>query len=116
MTRRLPDYVVEVVDRLAPLGPVRPKAMFGGYGLYLDDVFFALVADQLYLKVDDRNRPRFEAAGMEPFRPFEDRPGTMSYYPVPEEVFDDPPSLVDWAKGALDAALRARAAKRRTGR
>ena len=112
MTRPLPDYVVEVVDRLTPLGPIRAKAMFGGYGLYLDDVFFALVADQLYLKVDDRNRPTFEAAGMEPFRPFDDRPGTMSYYPVPDQVFDEPQALVEWARGGLDAALRARSRKR----
>ena len=28
-----------VLDQLHTLGPVNCKAMFGGYGLYLDDVF-----------------------------------------------------------------------------
>ncbi len=59
--------------------------MFGGTGRYLQGVFFALIAsDMLYFKVDDSNRPDYEAAGMGPFKPFADRPAyTMQYYEVP---------------------------------
>ena len=38
--------------------------MFGGVGLYHADLFFGIIArDVLYLKVDDVNRPDYEAAG-----------------------------------------------------
>ena len=46
-----------VLDQLVDLGPVTSRKMFGGMGLYCDDVFFGIVArDELYLKVDDRTR------------------------------------------------------------
>ena len=66
-----------VLDQLEPLGSVLPKSMFGGVGLYCDGVFFGLIAlDVLYLKVDDTNRPDYEAAGAQPFRPYPERSGT----------------------------------------
>lgn len=56
------DYVLE---QLAGLGPIRARKMFGGVGIYLHGLFFALIADEvLYFKVDDSNRPDYEAAGM----------------------------------------------------
>ncbi len=62
------EFVEYLLDELAPLGHLRAKAMFGGFGLYCDDLFFALVADEiLYLKVDDLNRPRFMAEQLTPF-------------------------------------------------
>ena len=49
-----------VLGKLLPFGPVRARAMFGGYGLFLDDVMFALIArDTLFFKVDGENRPDF---------------------------------------------------------
>ncbi len=72
------DYVLE---QLCCAGRVTARKMFGGMGLYLQGMFFALIAsDILYFKVDDTNRPDYEAAGMGPFQPFADRPGyTMQY-------------------------------------
>ncbi len=96
---------------LAPLGNVRIRAMFGGYGVYAGDVMFGLVADDvLYLKTDADNRRRFEAAGLPPFtyqgRP--DRPPIqMSYAQAPPESLEDADLLCDWARGALEAARRA---------
>ncbi len=96
-----------VLDQLAELGDVAPKAMFGGIGLYHRDVFFGIIAaDTLYLKVDDGNRPDYEQAGMEPFKPFADRPGTMSYYAVPAEVLESPGDLAAWSRKAVSAATR----------
>ena len=64
------EFRDHVLDLLAPLGPVTARRMFGGFGIYLDGVMFALIADDiLYLKVDDRTRPDYEAAGSAPFRP-----------------------------------------------
>jgi DNA transformation protein and related proteins len=109
-------YLGFVIDQLAGIGCVRSKRMFGGVGLYADELFFALLDDNsLYFKVDDSNRADFEARGMGPFRPFRDKPELeMGYYAVPADVIDDAEELVAWARKALRVAAAApRKAKRR---
>jgi DNA transformation protein len=97
-----------VLDQLARVPDLRPKRMFGGIGLYSGERFFGIVAaDELFLKVDDSNRPAYEAAGSEPFRPVADRPVSMSYWRVPLEVLEDPAELVAWANAAIRAAANA---------
>ncbi len=62
------EFPSHCAELLGPLGPTRVKRMFGGHGFYVDEVFLALaVGDRLYLKADAQTRPRFEAAGCEPF-------------------------------------------------
>jgi DNA transformation protein len=108
------DFVDHVCDLLAPLGAVCPRAMFGGHGVYIDDVFCAIIAyDTLYFKVDDGNRADYEAMGCRPFKPFDDKDMVMSYYEAPAEVVDDRRAIVDWARKALEAAQRS-ATKMRT--
>jgi len=97
------EYVREQIERVAPLSM---RAMFGGLGLYSNGVFFGLVDDDIvFFKVDDRNRPDFEAAGMQPFRPFGDERASMQYYELPAEVLEDREELRRWIRGALQAAL-----------
>ena len=99
-----------VLDQLSELGEVLPKAMFGGVGLYHHGRFFGIIArDTLFLKVDDGNRADYERAGMEAFKPYRDRPGTMQYYAVPLDVLESPIDLARWARGAIAAAERKRA-------
>jgi DNA transformation protein len=51
------DFLAYVLEQLAGLGGVSSRRMFGGAGLYCDEFFFALIADDvLYLRVDDSNR------------------------------------------------------------
>ena len=96
-----------VLDQLSELGDVTPRRMFGGVGLYHRDVFFGILArDVLYLKVDDENRHDYERAGMEPFRPYPHRSGTLRYYAVPIDVLESPSDLVGWARKAVAAARR----------
>jgi DNA transformation protein len=79
--------------------------MFGGAGLYLDGLFFALVADDtLYMKTDEVNRGEYEALSMAAFSPF----GTysMGYHELPVEVLEDDSRLKDWAARAFEAASR----------
>ena len=107
------EFTSHCVDLLAPLGPVRTKRMFGGVGFYVDDIFVALIAhERLYLKVDALTRPRFEAAGCQPF--VYDAAGkqmTMGYFSAPEDAMESAPLMQNWARLALEAALRARAAR-----
>ncbi len=82
--------------------------MFGGTGLYCDDVFIGIIArDRLYLKVDESNRPDYERHGMEAFKPYPDRPGTMHYYEVPVGVLESALDLLAWARQSIAAAGRA---------
>ena len=113
MTHADSAFVDFVVESLGPLGPVRARRMFGGYGIYLDRVMFALVADDvLYLKVDDANRGAFEALGLEPFRyEARGRTHTWSYYEAPDAGLDDPEVLYAWARDAFAAAVRSRRAR-----
>lgn len=115
---KLNEAQAAALAQLAQVLPVQAKAMFGGIGLYADGLFFALMdKERLYLKVDDGNRPDFEARGLGPFHPYAERGGPpMQYYPVPEEVLDDPGELRVWAEAALDAARRAATRKRRKER
>ena len=107
------DYLAYVIDQLAGLAAVRPRRMFGGVGLYAEDVFFGLVDDDtLYFKVDDSNRTDYVARGCAPFRPFPDEPTySMSYFQVPVEVLEEPDALVQWARKA--AAARGSGATRK---
>lgn len=103
------DFVNHCAELLSPLGPVRSRRMFGGHGLYIDDLFVAIIADdQLFLKTDETTRARFEAGGGPPFR-FE-KDGEMvatSYFQPPEEAIESPALMQPWARLALEAALRA---------
>lgn len=110
------EFVEYVLDQLAGFGPVTPRRMFGGYGLFSRGVMIALIArDTLFLKVDDGNRPDFEAAGMAPFGydTKAGRRGIMSYYEAPPDVVEDPDELAGWAAKAADAAMAADKAKRK---
>lgn len=102
------------VEMLSPLGPVRTRAMFGGRGVYVDDLFVAIIDDgQLFLKTDDTTRERFDAAGCVPFT-FPNKDGeavVTSYRRPPEEALESPPLMLPWARLALEAALRAANAK-----
>ncbi len=108
------EFADHVVGRLLPFGPVAARRMFGGFGVYLDDVMFGLIGwNTLYFKVDDANRGDFERAAMAPFTDEgKTRPVRLSYYQVPNDVFDDPERLAEWAAGAVAAARRAKDARK----
>ncbi len=112
------DFRDFVLEQLATAGQVTARSMFGGIGLYLDGLFFALIDDDtLYFKVDDSTRARYEKAGSKPFCPFPDRPDqAMGYWQVPAEVLEDSEELARWARESMGIALakrRMRPARRR---
>jgi len=111
MPRPLPELVVHACELFAPLGSIRTRAMFGGWGFYCDDLFFAIIADEtLYLKADAETAARFEVAGGEPFRfAYKDGPTeTMNYWTVREEAMESPVEMIAWGRLALAAAVRGR--------
>ncbi|MGP0566414.1 MULTISPECIES: TfoX/Sxy family protein [unclassified Nitrospina] len=90
-----------VLEQLEGMGPVRCRAMFGGHGLYADDVFFAIIYNNvLYFKTDGKTVSQFVGQGMRPFQP---RPGQTlkNYYEVPTEVLENADTLIQWARQAV---------------
>jgi DNA transformation protein len=108
-------FIAHCLELLASHGHTTARPMFGGHGLRIDGLFVALIAfDCLYLKVDDISRPHFEAATCAPFTyTGKGKPITMSYWTVPPQAMESPPAMQPWARLALDAALRAKASKRK---
>ena len=107
-------YLAFVLDQLQGLDALFHKRMFGGVGLYQDEIFFGLIAgDVLYFKVDQTTRARYEKAGSRAFQPYGEGSYSMSYYEVPAHVFEDREMILAWARQAVAAALRNRSAKKR---
>ena len=106
-------FTTHCLELLGTLGHARALRMFGGVGLYLDDLFVALIAfERIYLKADSETRARFEAAGCEPFvYDGSAKTITMSYFSAPDDAMESPDQMQPWARLAMAAALRARAAK-----
>ena len=104
------DFADEVVERLGRVVPsLRARRMFGGVGLYSGDQFFGIVAfDRLWFKVDATNRGDYQTRGMGAFKPFTDRPTTMSYFEVPADLLDDSDELRVWAMRSVAIARKAK--------
>lgn len=55
-----PDFVNYVAEQLREAGAIRSRKMFGEYGLYCDDVFFAVICDdQFFVKVTPQGEAAF---------------------------------------------------------
>ena len=111
------DYCCEL---LSGVGTPVPKRMFGGWGISVDGVTIAVIADlgklggsnqKLYLKVDDMTKAQFEAAGGKRFEMAskDGKPMGMNYYTTPDETMESPDAMLQWARLALNAALDANA-------
>ena len=96
------------------LGPVQIRRMFGGQGVYRDDLMFALVAaGELYLKTDDESVAFFREAGSRvPYEKARDGSRTLtSYWLMPESALEDPDEAAELGRMAVAAAQRKAAGK-----
>ncbi|MEP7367349.1 MAG: TfoX/Sxy family protein [Acidobacteriota bacterium] len=111
------EYLAFLSEHLAPLGTLTSRPMMGGHCLYLNDVIFALVANNtLYLKVDAETRPKFTAGGLAAFQPFPEKGGGMSYHLAPPEFFDNQDAALEWGRMAVEAGQRAQAKRKPKGK
>ena len=108
------QYVDYILDLLLPLGNIKVRKMFGGYGIYQGGIFFAIISDNiLYFKVGDNNRSLYEKHDSKPFS-YEGKHGkiiTMSYWEVPIDVLENPTQLALWVRDAVNAASSAKKVK-----
>ena len=104
-------------EQLAPLGRITVRRMFGKSGVFCDGVMFGMVTENtLYFRVDDENRVTFKEAESLPPLNYEKKGRTidLSFWRVPERLFDEPDELVTWAQAALAAARRVATKRKET--
>lgn len=115
------DFADFCCELLSSLGRVQARRMFGGWGLSVEGVTVAIVADlgdgdTLWLKAAPGALARFEAAGCRRFT-YPMRRGhstvlqSLNYYSAPPDAMDDAGAMAPWARLALAAALAARTAR-----
>ena len=116
MAKPLPEFVNFLLEQLSSIGPVRARGMFGGHGVYLEDIMFGLVADEtLYFKVDDGNRSFFEQLDLPPFTYEKNgKPFAMSYFMAPPDALEISEELCQIAQQAFAAAMRQRKPGKKT--
>jgi len=106
-----------IAEMFSAYGSIQLKRMFSGFGLYSEGVCFCMVlrGGEFYFKVDESSAPRFEAAGCKPFSYSQRRSGkvvtVMSFWQMPERLYDDPDELADWTRQAVAVAHRVQATK-----
>jgi DNA transformation protein len=111
-----PEFIREL---FAPFGPVTVKRMFGGAGIWSAGLMFALIFDgAIFLKVDETSIPDFTREGSQAFvytrAKSKGRVGraSLSYWRLPERLYDDPDELAVWARRALAIAQSKKIAPR----
>ncbi len=116
--REFADYCLEL---LSGIGPCTAKRLFGGWGLALDGLTIAVIADlgdgeKLWLKADADTLALFEAQGCQRFTWSTHKKGepvqiSMGYYSAPVDTMESPLSMTPWARMALESAHKALRAK-----
>ncbi|QJB57342.1 TfoX/Sxy family protein [Pseudodesulfovibrio sp. zrk46] len=108
------EFLNYVLDLLQAMGAVKSRKMFGGYGIFMDGLMFAIIVDDvLYLKVDDESETRFAEEGLSHF--VYNRQGKdvqMSFCLAPDSALEDVEVMNEWADVAFQSAVRAAASKR----
>ena len=111
------DFVDHVIELLQAVGPVSARRMFGGHGIFLDGLMFALIAsNELYFKADEQSRSHFTELGLQPFTYVSK--GTekaLSYYQAPDEALESSAEMAQWGNLGFACALRA-ASRKAAGR
>ena len=118
VNRDFADYCCEL---LASAGPCVAKRMFGGWGISVDGMSIAIIADlgagdKLWLKADEETRAQWLAAGCARFTYAVTKNGDtynmgMNYYSAPDEAMDSPHAMRPWARLAMDCAANALAVR-----
>lgn len=108
--KRYSEYLNYIMECMASIRDLRVRGMFGGYGLYQNEIIFAIVVnDVLYLKSDAAIKREFSNRGLLPFTyTVGDGSVTMQYFAASPDIFEQPEVMQEWIQKALGAALRAK--------
>ncbi|PHM70198.1 TfoX/Sxy family DNA transformation protein [Xenorhabdus kozodoii] len=93
---------------VSSLGRLKKKSQFGGIGLLINDVLFAISSDgELYLRGNSHAEILFKARGMEKFI-YSKRgiPVTLRYYRVNEALWQDQKQLFEYVNLAYQYTMK----------
>jgi DNA transformation protein and related proteins len=97
-------------DLFSAFGAIQLRRLFGVAGVFAGETMIGLVVEDLiYLKTDEATRGPYLAEGCEPFTYEKRKSGeqvVMSYYAVPDRLYDDPEAFAEWARAAQAVAER----------
>lgn len=97
------DYIVN--DVMKDIPGITSRSMFGGWGIYQNGIFFALISDgELYFKVDESNIEDYKERKSHPFvYETHGKKMEMSYWLLPEEILEDRTELPEWIEKSVKA-------------
>lgn len=100
------DALQQFLSAIQPIAPVTHKAMFGGYGLYCEGVFFAVIDnDRLFFKVHPSvNLADFEAFNAEVWV-IDSGQEMKNYRELPSSILETQ-ELVIWIEKSVTAARK----------
>ena len=100
-------FVDYIIDLLSDFGNISARRMFGGYGLYLNKIIFAIIIDdELYFKADSDLAIEYKKAGSYPFTyQKNDKTVALSYWYVPAEIIEAQDLLKNWFSKSLGVAI-----------
>lgn len=100
------SFLNYIKEQFSSFGTVHIRKMFGGAGMYLDGVFFGIIDDDtVYLKADETTKQDYIDEGMPAFvYEGKNKPITLSYYQLPEDVLEDTELLRIWVEKSIQIA------------
>jgi len=103
--RSLVDYIIE--DLLGDVVALSARAMFGGFGLYLDGVIVGIIYQgELYLKVDQSLKSKYETLDSKQFiYQSAGKKVALPYMAVPADILEDKERLLDSLQESLQVSL-----------
>ena len=103
-------------EQLAPVGRVTMRRMFGKTGVFCDGLMLGMVTDDTLYSGSMTRTGRPSRKKSSPPLNYEKKGATidLSFWRVPERLFDEPDELVTWARAALAAARRVAVKRERT--
>lgn len=104
MSEEFAKYIAEIFEQF---GNIRMRKMFGGYGIYKNQLMFALISDnELYFKADQKTADFFKSQNLEAFTYIaKGKKIYLSYYKIPSEVIEEGKLLGEYFNLAYNSAL-----------
>lgn len=104
------EFAIELFEGM---GAVRVRKMFGGAGLYLNDVMFALIDEEtIYLKTDEALAAALIAEGSAPWIYAKNPSATHTYYRLPLDALDNAEEAARWGSRAYAVAAALKKSKK----
>ena len=100
-----------VTDLLQSVGPTYAKRKFGGYWIFIDNLMFAIVVNNiLYLKTDKKNGTAFKERGLQAFTyKKQGKTCSLSCSQAPGEALENPDEMRYWGNKPFSVAVKANA-------